>query len=303
MKRLGMALGALLALLVAGCALTEGQPPPLPLHGIEGVGGVFATHSALLVNPAKEGDVAGLPAVGAAYVHLGNGRHLEAFTLTETLGDRLELGYGLDDLDLGDLPREVQAATGISMGDHSVKLHNFNARVLLAKEGDFDLPGMPAITVGAHYKHNEDTDGINRDLGGLLDVIGVEDDEGLDFTLYATKTVTALPRPVLLNVGLRSTEAAHLGLLGFTDDRELLLEGNVIVLATDRLCFAAEYRDKPDEYMAVGELVRDEDDWWTLCAAYVVSDNLTVSGGYGHFGDLLNHKANGAWGVKLKWEF
>ena len=44
-------------------------------------------------------------------------------------------------------------------------------------------------------------------------------------------------------------------------------------------------------------------DWWTLDAAYVVSPHMTVAVGYGHFGGVLNHEANGVWGVTTKWEF
>jgi hypothetical protein len=50
-------------------------------------------------------------------------------------------------------------------------------------------------------------------------------------------------------------------------------------------------------------LIQKSGDWWTLDAAYVVSPHLTVAVGYGHFGGVLNHDANGVWGVTTKWEF
>src|ERR1035437_4903299 len=80
------------------------KPPPLPLHQIEGNGGIFSTLSAYLVNPPRDGELVGRPAVGFAYVNLGHGRNLEAFTLTETPWKRLELGVGYENLELGDLP-------------------------------------------------------------------------------------------------------------------------------------------------------------------------------------------------------
>jgi hypothetical protein len=182
-------------------------------------------------------------------------------------------------------------------------LHNFNFRVQMIKEGQFDRSWMPAITGGVHYKYNEDIKGMNKDLSGTLRAIGVKDHEGWDLTLYASKMLTFLPRPVLVNLALRSTKAAQIGLLGFTDDGKTLFEGSAVVFLTGRLALAGEYRQKPDEYNAVPGLIKTEDDWWTICAAYVFSNQLTLSGGYGHFGGVLNHTANNVWGIKTKWEF
>jgi hypothetical protein len=50
-------------------------------------------------------------------------------------------------------------------------------------------------------------------------------------------------------------------------------------------------------------LVRKEGDWWTIDAAYVVNKHLTLAAGYGHFGSVLNHEADGVWGITTKWEF
>ena len=280
-----------------------GKPPPLPLHAVEGVGGSFAVHSAYLVNPPKKGDIFGLPSVGGILVHLGQGRNLDAFTITENLWGRLELGYGWNHFEMGDLPQDIQNATGIKIGEDSVDLHNFNARLLLLKEGAFGQSWLPALTFGTHYKYNATIDRIDDDLGGTLRKIGIKDNDGFDFTLYASKMITALPRPVILSAGLRSTEAAHIGLLGFTGDRKIVGEGSVCVLATDRLILAAEYRQKPNEYKSIPGLVEREDGWWTLCAAYVLSKRATIAAGYAHFGHVLNHKANGAWGVAFKYEF
>jgi hypothetical protein len=279
------------------------EPPPLPLHTIEGVGGIFATSSAYLVNPAKEGELFGKPSLGSAFVWLGNGRWLTAVTATETLGDRLELGYAWSYLDLGDLRSDIDDAAGVRIGDNHVKMHNVNARLALLKEGQFDFGWLPAVTFGTHFKINENIDDIDDDLFGALDASGIESDYGFDFTLYASKMITSLPRPILLNVGVRNSDAAHLGYLGFTRKRTFLAEGNVVLFVTDRFALGAEYRMKPNEYDRIGDLVQPEDDWWTIVFAYVFNSHLTVSGGYGHFGRVLNHNANAAWGLKAKWEF
>src|SRR5271157_2296902 len=65
------------------------KPPPLPLHQIEGNGGVFSTLSAYLVNPPRNGEPVGRPSIGFGYINMGHGRDLAALTLTETPWERL----------------------------------------------------------------------------------------------------------------------------------------------------------------------------------------------------------------------
>jgi hypothetical protein len=112
-----------------------------------------------------------------------------------------------------------------------------------------------------------------------------------------------LPRPVLLDIGVRNSEAAYIGLLGFTGDRDFLVEGNLVVFVTDRLLVGAEYRQKPNAYRPISGLVEPEDDWWSVVAAYVFNDHLTMSGGVFNFGEVLNHSDNAAIGLKFKYEF
>jgi hypothetical protein len=276
--------------------------PPLPLHSVEGSGGILLTNSAYLVNPSEDDKAFGLPSVGATYVNLGNGRHLEAYTMTETLWGRLELGYSLERFDLGDLPWDLETATGIDIHEDSVDLHNLNARVLLLKEGDFGQSWLPALTLGVHYKQNSNIEDIDRRLLGTLESAGIKDEDGVDVTLYATRLITSLARPLLINVGLRSTEAAHTGLLGFTDDRKTVFEANFGVLVLDNLVIGGEYRQKPDEYTRIPGLIEDEDDWWDVFVTYVVNDHMTVSAAYAHLGDVLNHEANSTYGFKFKLE-
>lgn len=237
------------------------------------------------------------------YANIGHGRHLEAFTVSETLWGRFELAYALNHFDLGDLPGDIRVATSINTIEDSVYMHNFNARLQLLKEGDFKKSWMPALTLGLHYKNNNDSNVIDKRLGGAFRDIGIKDDDGVDVTLYASKMITFLPRPLMINAGVRSTEAAQIGLLGFTEDRETVFEGNFGVLALDNLVIGGEYRQKPDEYNKIPGLIAKEDDWWDGYITYIANDHLTMSVAYIHFGDLLNHEANSAWGIKFKWEF
>jgi hypothetical protein len=174
-------------------AQKKATAPPLPLQNVEGFGGILITGSVYLINPSEEGKVFGLPSGGVTYANIGHGKHLEAFTVSETLWNRLELGYALNHFDLGDLPRDIRAATGINTINDSVYMHNFNARLQLLKEGDFKKSWMPALTLGLHYKKNEDTDIIDSSLGGAFTSVGIEDNDGFDVTLFASKMIKSLP--------------------------------------------------------------------------------------------------------------
>ena len=57
---------------------------------------------------------------------------------------------------------------------------------------------------------NEVTQGAGADLLGQH---GLSREQGVDYTLYASKMFTQLPRPVLLELGGRATEGG-LGRLG-----------------------------------------------------------------------------------------
>ena len=285
------------------------KPPPLPLHQIEGNGGIFSTLSAYIVNPPRNGEPVGRPAVGFAYVDLGHGQDLEALTLTEAPLSRLELGYGYENFNLGNLPLDVFQTTkgALNISNTSVELHNFNARLQILKEGEFDQKWIPALTFGVHYKYNDTYNDLDSksQLNGTLKAIGVSQNDGVDFTLYASKLFTQLPRPVLVELGGRATEGVWNGLLGFTDKYNFVFEGNVVVFVTDSIALAAEYRQQPTDYNynAAPSLIGKAGDWWTIDAAYVVNKHLTLAVGYGHFGTVLNNEANGVWGITTKWEF
>jgi len=285
------------------------KPTPLPLHQIEGSGGIFSTLSAYIVNPPRDGEAVGRPSVGFAHVSLGFDKNLEALTITESPFKRLELGYGWDYLGLGDLPQALRNAGLVNYHQDQVQLHNFNARYQILKEGEFDQKWIPALTAGVHYKYNDGISEVNNETkpltpgGALNDLAHIPNHDGTDFTLYASKLFTQLPRPVLLELGGRATEAVWDGLGGFTSKYNFVFEGNVVVFVTGSLALAAEYKQQPKDYNAIGNLVRLEDDWWTIDAAYVVNKHLTLAAGYGHFGNVLNHESNGVWGLTTKWEF
>jgi hypothetical protein len=51
------------------------------------------------------------------------------------------------------------------------------------------------------------------------------------------------------------------------------------------------------------ELVRPEQDWWTVGAAFVLNKNATVTAGYGYFGNVLNTVEKAGWALQFKYEF
>jgi hypothetical protein len=263
--------------------------------------------AAYLVNPPKEGEVFGLPAFGYIHVHFGNEKHLESFTMTETLWGRLELGYGFNLLDMGDLPEDIERAFGdtVKVGDSSIRMHTVNARYQFIQEGTLGWAYTPAVTLGVHYKNNTVIDDIDDDLNGALDALDIKDDDGFDFTLVATKYLDFdfLPVPVCATLGARVTEAAHVGFLGFTGDWRVVAEVGLCSPVADNFWVAFEYKQKPYTYDDVPGLLEDEDDWWTIDVAYIANNNTTISVGYGHFGKLLNHRANWSFGVAIKYEF
>ena len=276
---------------------------PLPLHEIEGNGGVLTTLSAYIVNPPRNGEPVGRPAIGTGLVSLGNGRVLVPVTATWSPWERIELGYGFDWYSIGSLSGAIHDKAGVSLGTTSVGLHNFNARFQFIKENDWGQKWLPAITGGVHYKVNSGISQINDQLHGALTTIGLGYNQGVDFTLYASKLLTFLPRPVLINAGGRATRGAELGLLGFSQDYSFLFEGNVAIFLTDWLILAGEYRQQPHNYTTIPGVLNTSGDWVTVDLAWIVNKHLTIAGGYGYFGNVGDRLAPGVWGFTAKYEF
>jgi len=282
-------------------AATTEKAAPLPLHTIEGVGGLVITPVAYLVNPGPAGTTFGLPATSVTYVNAGT-KNVETAAITETLFGRVELGYAASRFGVGNLVNDVKDATSIDINDH-VTVHNFNARVLALPENSFDLP-VPAVTVGAAYKYNDGISDINNQLHGALSSIGYKRDDGVDFTLTATKAFPKVfGRPLLVTAGLRLSEAEQLGYLGFGDKYRATFEGNVAYGITNWLWLASEFRGKANAYQQIPGLVQREDNWWTVGAAFIINPHATITVGWGHFGPLLNTDENKGVAVQAKYEF
>lgn len=288
----------------ADAAKKPAKAPPLPFHTIEGYGGGAITPMAYLVNPGPEGAIFGLPSGAYSQVFMPNGKKdLEAWTFTETLLRRLELGYGFDRLGLGTLPQDISDATDVGIGTHHVLLHNFNARALLLEEGSFRLP-LPALTFGTQFKYNDGIQAIDHKLGGALKDIGLDKSNGVDFTLTSTKTfvLPVIKRPLITTAGIRGSSAAQIGLLGYGDKWRPSFEGNVAFLPTDWLLVAYELRQKQSPYGTIPGLIGKEDSWNAIDVSWIVNSHITLVGGWGAFGNVTNERENGTWWLQLKYE-
>jgi hypothetical protein len=279
---------------------------PLPLHNIEGVGGVGLTEMAYLVNPSVGDDWLGLPSLSFTHVQTGH-QNAEIGSISETLFKRLELSFSNDYVGLGDFNQVVKSKLGITLSPDYVQMYNFGARVALLNEGEYDQKWLPAVTAGVHYKYNATINEFNNEAHGGFGPLGVKDYQGVDYTLTATKMFKdVLPRPFFVSGTVRNTDSTDLGWLGFTNERLTVFEGNAGVFVRDNLVVAAEYREMPNELKLKGlpsGVLGVPSDWWTLAAAYVIDRHWTVSAAYANLGNMLNHKEPASLWLQVKYEF
>lgn len=308
MKKLSMTKNltiVLLAITFSLCTIVYAGPP-LPTHNVEGNSGVFITSTAYLANPPEGDAVFGLPSVSTSFAAIGE-KDFESVAVTENIWGKVELGYAMERIGLGDWPADVKTASGLHVDNH-VFVHNFNTRLMVIEEGGLDCDWMPAVTLGAHFKWNDGINDIDKQTVGLCAGLGADHDSGTEFTAVATKTIADwLPRPLIVSAGLRNGDGIHTGLLGFAGERRTTFEGSFIYFLTDKLLLASEYRQKSDliDQCSMGgkHLIKAENDWWDICLGYIVNDHITIAGGYANFGNVLNHHEDNVWAIQLKYEF
>ena len=280
--------------------------PPLPVHNVEGNSGVFITSTAYFANPPEGDDMFGKPSISASFAAIGE-KDFESIAVTENIKGKMEIGYALERIGLGDWPADVQTAAGIHVDNH-VFVHNFNTRLMVIEEGASEKAWMPAVTLGAHFKVNDGVDDIDDQTSGLCGTLGADHDSGVEFTAVASKTITDwFPNPLIVSAGLRNGDGIHTGLLGFAGERRTTFEVSLIYFLTDKLLFVSEYRQKSDLInqcsMGGKHLIKAENDWFDVCLGYVVDDHLTIAGGYANFGNVLNHHEKNVWAIQFKYEF
>jgi hypothetical protein len=185
------------------------------------------------------------------------------------IADWIELSYARQNFDTQD----VGAALGIGQG-YKLNQDIFGAKVRLFGDVVYGDVAVPQVSVGAHYKRSLD--------GAVAGAVGAAHDEGVDFTLSATKLF--LSHSVLVNTTARLTKANQNGLLGFgsvaDDSYEVQFGGALAYQFSRRFVVGSEFRTKPDN-LGLGE-----DDWFDVFAAYAPTDNLTLTAAYADLGSI-----------------
>lgn len=187
------------------------------------------------------------------------------------LFDRMEFSYSHQEFDTG----STGALLGLGDG-FTFEQDIFGAKVRVLGDALYDQNSwLPQIAVGVQWKQAEHD--------WLIAALGGDSDEGVDYYISATKIV--LSQSLLVNATLRMTEANQFGLLGFGGDRENShtpqIEVSGAYMLTDRLVVGAEYRTRPDNLGFA-----EEDDGYDVFAAYAITDNLTLVGGYVDLGSI-----------------
>lgn len=145
--------------------------------------------------------------------------------------------------------------------------------------GDLIYGSLPALTAGFQWKRNRDS---NVPLA-----LGAQDDEGIDFTLSASRLWlgAVAGRNLFANATLRRTEANQLGLLGFGSvdgvDSRWVAEASLGVFLNRHWVVGAEYRQKPDLLTAV-----KEDAWKDVFLGCFPSKRVSVIGAYTDLGSI-----------------
>jgi Protein of unknown function (DUF3034) len=185
--------------------------------------------------------------------------------------DRVELSLAHQEFDTGATGAALGLGEGFTFEQDIVGL---KLRVLGDAVYDQDS-WLPQVAVGVQYKHAEHD--------WLLAALGAEDDEGFDVYVSATKVV--LDQSLILNATVRGTRANQFGLLGHGGDEDdgyhAEIELSAAYMVTDRLIVGAEYRTRPDNLGFA-----EEESGYDVFAAYALTENLTLVGGYVDLGSI-----------------
>lgn len=188
--------------------------------------------------------------------------------------DRVELSLAHQEFDTGATGAALGLGEGFTFEQDIVGL-----KVRLLGDAVYDQDSwLPQIAVGVQYKHGEHD--------WLLAALGADDDEGFDVYVSATKIV--LGQSLVLNATVRGTRANQFGLLGHggdeDDDYQAEIEVSAAYMLTDRLIIGGEYRTRPDNLGFA-----EEERGYDVFAAYALTENLTLVGGYVDLGSIATY--------------
>jgi len=234
-----------------------------PFNNLEGVGGVAFNPLAYLADSDGEKshlkigktEVIGLPRFGGWYVSLPDAKiDWTSVGVADTIFKRLEVSYGYQVVAWEDHP--------------TFRKNNLGAKFLVLPENSFDTKFLPALSIGTIYKTTSHT--ALRKIAGFSDLRS----SGQDWYAVATKTITQLPRPVIVSGGVLSSQGFVTGVLGFHDKRKTTGFANVDVVLPKNIVIGYEF--KQGEQFAVHKNAN----YWEAHLAWLANNDLTLIAAY-----------------------
>ena len=238
----------------------------VPLNNLQGVGGIAFNPLAYTAGQPWDGGetnvfngIVSKPQVGGWYVNLSDSDiNWFAIGTALTFADRLEVSYGYGFTDAK------------KYGDKSIDSNNLGAKLRILDENAFDTQWVPAIAVGAVYKHT------NTDLAGAFGL----DKDGFDYYAVASKLVKETPIPVLLSLGILYSDEVVNGVIGH-GHYDVSYFANIDVLPSENIAVGFEYKSGVD---AETSGIRNHD-YYDGHVAWFVTPQLTLVGAYAYTGD------------------
>ena len=238
----------------------------VPLNNLQGVGGIAFNPLAYTAGQPWDGGetnvlngIVSKPQVGGWYVNLSDSDiNWFAIGTALTFAERLEVsyGYGFTDAD--------------KYGDKSIDSNNLGAKLRILDENAFETQWVPAIAVGAVYKHT------NTDLARAFGL----DKDGFDYYAVASKFVKETPIPALLSLGILYSDEVVNGVIGH-GHYDVSYFANIDVLPSENIAVGFEYKSGVD---AETSGIRNHD-YYDGHVAWFVTPQLTLVGAYAYTGD------------------
>ena len=238
----------------------------VPLNNLQGVGGIAFNPLAYTAGQPWDGGetnvfngIVSKPQVGGWYVNLSDSDiNWFAIGTAITFGERLEVSYGYGFTDAK------------KYGDKSIDSNNLGAKLRILDENAFETQWVPAIAVGAVYKHT------NTDLARAFGL----DKDGFDYYAVASKLVKETPIPALLSLGILYSDEVVNGVIGH-GHYDVSYFANIDVLPSENIAVGFEYKSGVD---AETSGIRNHD-YYDGHVAWFVTPQLTLVGAYAYTGD------------------
>ena len=238
----------------------------VPLNNLQGVGGIAFNPLAYTAGQPWDGGetnvfngIVSKPQVGGWYVNLSDSDiNWFAIGTAITFAERLEVSYGYGFTDAK------------KYGDKSIDSNNLGAKLRILDENAFETQWVPAIAVGAVYKHT------NTDLAGAFGL----DKDGFDYYAVASKLVKETPIPVLLSLGILYSDEVVNGVIGH-GHYDVSYFANIDVLPSENIAVGFEYKSGVD---AETSGIRNHD-YYDGHVAWFVTPQLALVGAYAYTGD------------------